>query len=209
MQSATASAGPPCSESQSLSAKIPSSFQQAKEEIIDELDSVFACESAIGFDQWTVEPWKLSTHDKLRIFCGRQRCDLRKLKFPTRLEYGKQRSFQPQWLETYPWLFFSAKAYGGFCLSCILFSSGTGGPLSTKPMTNFTKAAATLSKHSKQKCHLDCVVRSDAFIMQMRRAQPDVVQQLHDVASHQGQENKLCTSGGRFIVVLRILPIIP
>ena len=67
--------------------------------------------------------------------------------YPTRLEYGKQRRFQYDWLQRYKWLVYSKKENGGFCLPCMLFGQGQGGGdlgiLVSRPMVNFTKAQST------------------------------------------------------------------
>ena len=43
--------------------------------------------------------------------------------FPSTVEYGKKRSFQPHYLQTYKWLGYSARQNGCLCLPCCLFSS--------------------------------------------------------------------------------------
>ena len=36
-------------------------------------------------------------------------------KFPSKIEYGKGRSFQHAWLQEFPWLSYSESLNGGFC----------------------------------------------------------------------------------------------
>ena len=43
-------------------------------------------------------------------------------KFPTKLEYGKNRAFQHHCLQSYHWLGYSVALDGCFCLPCCLFS---------------------------------------------------------------------------------------
>ena len=62
------------------------------------------------------------------------------------------RAFQHQWFAKYPWLRYSNRENGGYCLpcTCMLFSRvkslrADPGMLVTNPMTNFKKALETLS----------------------------------------------------------------
>ena len=89
--------------------------------------------------------------------------------YPTRLEYGKQRRFQYDWLQRYKWLVYSKKENGGFCLPCMLFGQGQGGGdlgiLVSRPMVNFTKAhSTTLPVHKQKECHQVAVTKLSNFI---------------------------------------------
>ena len=59
-------------------------------------------------------------------------------KFP---KAANGRSFQYKWLTRYPWLRYSEKADGGFCLACVLFSHSSNfrsdpGVLVKTPLTD-------------------------------------------------------------------------
>ena len=56
-------------------------------------------------------------------------------KFPSKLEYTKQRKFQHIWLETFPWLSYSISCDGGFCINCVIFgkTKSITGQLCTTP----------------------------------------------------------------------------
>ena len=94
------------------------------------------------------------------------------------------RSFQFQWLLSFPWLVYSKQADGGFCLPCVLFGSGQGyhgsnpGVLVCRPLTNFKKALEMLHKHSNKEHHKVAIVCAEEFERSMSGKQPDVQQML-------------------------------
>lgn len=72
-------------------------------------------------------------------------------------------SFQHQWLRQFPWLVYSRKEDGGYCLPCVLFSIGgyhssEPGILLTRPLKNLKKALDTLRKHSSKEHHQNSIV---------------------------------------------------
>ena len=94
------------------------------------------------------------------------------------------RSFQFQWLLSFPWLVCSKQADGCFCLPCVLFGSGQGyhglnpGVLVSRPLTNFKKALEMLHKHSNKEHHKVAIVRAEEFERSISGKQPDVQQML-------------------------------
>ena len=88
---------------------------------------------------------RLSDEDRFWLLHNAFRPDI-SYKYPTKVEYNKQRSFQHNWLVQFPWLCYSESCNGGFCVHCVLFArcSMPLGQLVTCPMSNFTRAAVTV-----------------------------------------------------------------
>ena len=105
-------------------------------------------------------------------------------------------SFQQQWLRQFPWLVYSQKESGGYCLPCVLFSTGSyhssePGMLVTRPMTNFKKALESLRKHSGKEHHLSSIVRRDDFLKVMSNQQPAISSVLSQTTADQIAKNRL------------------
>ena len=93
------------------------------------------------------------------------------------------RSFQPQWLQSFPWLVYSKQADGGFCLPCVLFASvgyrgSSPGVLVSRPLTVFKKALETLRKHADKEHHKSAIVGAEEFKKTMSNQQPTIQQRL-------------------------------
>ena len=106
-------------------------------------------------------------------------------KFPRASTSG--RAFQHQWFAKYPWLRYSNRENGGYCLPCMLFSRvkslrADPGVLVTNPMTNLKKALETLQKHNGKDYHMEAVAAMDTFMMVMSGQQKSVSVQLSDAA---------------------------
>ena len=94
-------------------------------------------------------------------------------KFPSHRECigcGKKqrttmRSFQMDWLRKWPWLRYSAKLDGGFCLPCVLFAKERGelGQLVLRPLTFFTPATTVMADHNMKTYHRDAIKDMDRF----------------------------------------------
>ena len=73
--------------------------------------------------------------------------------FPLSTEGKKQRKFQYNWLEAYPWLTYSQYLDGCFCLPCLLFGSRSGHNSSKvirlvkEPLSYWTSATTRLKEH--------------------------------------------------------------
>ena len=83
-------------------------------------------------------------------------------KFP---KASNGRSFQYKWLSKYPWLTYSEKADGGFCVACVLFSHSSSfrsdpGILVNTPLTDFKRTLERVY-------HKTATVKMDAFIKVM------------------------------------------
>ena len=77
------------------------------------------------------------------------------------------RSFQYRLLTRYPWLRYSEKADGGFCVPCVLFSHSCSfrsdpGVLVNTPLTDFKRAMEKLDYHSESICHKTAMVKMNS-----------------------------------------------
>ena len=101
-------------------------------------------------------------------------------KFP---KASNGRSFQYKWLAKYPWLRYSEKADGGFCIACVLFSHSSNfrsdpGVLVNTPLTDFKRALEKLNYHSERVYHKTATVKMDAFIKVMTGKKQNIQSQL-------------------------------
>ena len=154
----------------------------------------------ISNDIGSYSPEQLKTlcdKDKLWVLRNPYRPDC-KYKFPHKVEYGKNRSFQFSWLSQFPWLCYSESRDGGFCVNCALFArhSLPLGQLVSTPMTNFTRAKATLQEHSNQSTHKVASLAVVDFINYMEKGVPSIEQQIESqtCANVRKTEPKCCLS---------------
>ena len=113
--------------------------------------------------------------------------------FPSQEEYGKNRSFQPSWLQRFEWLTYSKSMNGGFCVSCVLFAKGDRtalGQLVNSPMTNFTRAKKTLDEHQLQETHVVATESMTAFMRQTEKGELSVGQLMSSEARSNVQKNR-------------------
>ena len=94
--------------------------------------------------------------------------------FPTRMEYGKKRSFQPHYLQSYWWLGYSVQLDGCFCLPCCLFSCSTVNSFVQKPFTNWTKFNEKVKEHAMSAMHSRSVLALNSFKESHSGAQPTI-----------------------------------
>ncbi len=105
------------------------------------------------------------------------------------------RLFQHQWLQQFPWLVYSRKENGGYCLPCVLFSIGgyhssEPGILVTRPLKNFKKAMDSLRKHSSKEHHQSSIVRREDFLKVMSNQQPAITSILSQATANQIAKNR-------------------
>ena len=116
----------------------------------------------------------LSDAEKYQLFTSKSLRPGYDYKYVPRLEYGKQRRFQFDWLTRFEWLVFSVKDNGGYCLPCVIFGKGQDGIdlgiLVSRPMTKFTKAVSTtLPNHQDKESHKNAVTMAAHFLEVMQR----------------------------------------
>ena len=88
-------------------------FMVIKQEWVVEQETASYCFSHAG----------LSDDQKLDIILNfAQYNPVATYQFPSKVEYGKNCSFQHHYLQSFPWLGYSAKLDGCLCLPCCLFS---------------------------------------------------------------------------------------
>ena len=75
-------------------------------------------------------------------------------KYPSKVEYGKHRSFNQQWVNEYVWLSYSPFQDGVYCKYCALFSDSTKiDKLVKSPLHFWTTATQKFKKHSESESH--------------------------------------------------------
>ena len=118
-------------------------------------------------------------------------------KFPSHVDYGKQRRFSHAWLRDHsPWLVYSKVLDGGFCLPCVLFARPQAnvdvGVLVTKPLTTFNKATEICRKHSSQlKYHKNAMIDMHNFMHRMEQRQQSVYELAHTSHARLVAQNRL------------------
>lgn len=105
--------------------------------------------------------------------------------FPTKLEYGKNRSFQHHYLQMFPWLGYSTQLDGCLCLPCCLFSlpSTACKNFVQKPYSNWTKLNEKVKAHSSSSVHLTCALALESYKDAQSGKQPTI-----DTAFNQSQK---------------------
>ena len=116
-------------------------------------------------------------------------------KFPKDTNSGRSFQYNFRWLAKYPWLRYSEKADGGFCLACVLFFQSSNfcsepGLLVYTPLTDFKRALGKLDHHSDRVYHKAAIVKMDEFVKVMAGRQPNIQSQLDDVCAAQISQNQ-------------------
>ena len=117
-------------------------------------------------------------------------------KFPAVEMFKKQRSFRYEWLQTYPWLVYSAHRDGALCNYCVLFSSISGKnserleKLYTEPITNWVSATSKFKDHElRSEFHRSATVTAMDFQRVMEGSVPPVHHQLVTSKQRQLEQN--------------------
>ena len=95
--------------------------------------------------------------------------------FPTRIEYGKKRSFQHHYLQLHKWLGYSVHLDACLCLPCCLFSSVANNAQNfvQKPVSNWT----TFNKKVRlyfTSTHIKCALAMTSFVDAHSGTQPTI-----------------------------------
>ena len=99
--------------------------------------------------------------------------------FPTTYIGGCNRSFRSIWLNEYPWLVYSSKLDGGFCVPCALFSTtGRTGKFLTRPFSKWNKKSMHCSSHEKAMYHEAALKLADEFIQRYEHPETELQNQL-------------------------------
>ena len=106
-------------------------------------------------------------------------------KFPKKKEFGKNRSFNYYWLESFSWLSYSPALDGAFCLPCVLFACDamkSGQQLERlvyKPLDAWTSAMRKFKQHeSYSKIHKAATVMANEFKKNMEGKTTSIHHQL-------------------------------
>ena len=107
------------------------------------------------------------------------------------------RKFQYQWLETFPWLRYSAVCDGAFCINCVLFAGETTHNSSKLihlfklPLNDWANACQRLKDHySKSKVHATATLRAGQFKQCMENKVTPINVQYDKAISAQVQLNR-------------------
>lgn len=139
---------------------------------------------------WSVPPSSLSEERKMNFILHHGFVPPEDFTFPVRTSQGN-RKFQRDWLKNNPWLTYSPKCDGGFCLPCVLFPCGASqGQLTATPMQNFKKATTLFGKHPDQKGHKDSLAKFGQFKAIYVAGKADVADQLEDAHQLQARDNE-------------------
>ena len=97
-------------------------------------------------------------------------------KFPTKVEYGKNRAFQHWYLQSFAWLGYSIAEDGCFCLPCCLFGSSDNllQNFVQKPFCNWTNFNDKVKAHSTSSFHLKSVMAMESFKEAQSGLQPTI-----------------------------------
>ena len=111
-----------------------------------------------------------------------------KFSFPSQSFFGKNRRFLLNWLFKFPWLAYSKKLDGAFCLPCVLFGKCIG-PYGSKltrlvksPFSDWSCASRVFNDHQcKSDVHKTSILSMQNFCLVMEdKIKP--VNKMHDVA---------------------------
>ena len=116
-------------------------------------------------------------------------------KFPKKLEYGKNRSFNYTWLEQFSWLAYSAAADGAFCLPCVLFAHQTSSKkgiqldrLFHSPINTWTSATRKFKEHeTNSETHKSALLIASEFKRSMEHASVPVHHQIDQAAARMAE----------------------
>lgn len=118
--------------------------------------------------------------------------------FPQRNEYGKNRSFNPAWLDEYPWLVYSPAEDGVYCKVCSIFGGVSSDKNSSKierlvkvPITFWTSASSKLKDHQmKSGVHKSATLKAEEFYKVIKLKQKSIGEQLNSALASQIQHNR-------------------
>ena len=107
----------------------------------------------------------LSDTNKLDILLNFSSFNPPSYQFPTKVEFGKNHSFQHKYLRLYSWLGYTSKLDGCLCLPCCLFGSDGGNAkiFVEKPYSNWTALNQKLKLHSTCPTHVKCSLAMKSF----------------------------------------------
>ena len=94
--------------------------------------------------------------------------------FPTKVEYGKHRSFQHCYLQSHKWLGYSAQLDGCLCLPCCLFGSDSAQNFVQSLFSNWTKLNNKVTSHSNSSTHIKCAAALISFLEVHSGTQPTI-----------------------------------
>ena len=117
--------------------------------------------------------------------------------FPTWVLSGKNRKFNFQWIQKFPWLAYSKILDGAFCLSCVLFRSQgvlNGSKLDRlmqSLLVNWSNACSRMTDHEKKsEVHKVSLLRMNEFKKAMENKTVPVNQALNTAVRSRIESNR-------------------
>ena len=96
--------------------------------------------------------------------------------FPSKVEHGKNHTFQYHYLTSFAWLGYSVQLDGCLCLPCCLFCSSSDQIeyFVHKPFRNWTKLSDKVKSHFASHIHIRCVQALKSFKESLSGRQPTI-----------------------------------
>lgn len=115
--------------------------------------------------------------------------------FKNDVNLNAKRAFRYEWLTTYPWVAYSAKAKVPLCRVCVLFrppaERGLQGQFIVSPCLRYQKFNEAAQLHARSKWHCDALASSHTFEKIMDRRALSVHESLNTAYHKQVEENRL------------------
>ena len=118
--------------------------------------------------------------------------------YPVTIESGKNRKFNLNWFDLYPWLACSKYLDGIFCIPCVFFGKKSGHAddkltkLFKEPLTYWTSASGRLKDHeANSKVHKDTVLLMQPFKQRMERDIVSIDELANSVRKQRTENNRM------------------
>ena len=99
--------------------------------------------------------------------------------FPTHYVGGCNRSFRPNWLSQHPWMVYSEKVDGAFCIACTIFCNDPlKGYFVSKPFRIWNKKSEKTNEHAKSHYHQKSMELADNLKSTIEHPQITIVSRI-------------------------------
>ncbi|XP_041372656.1 uncharacterized protein LOC121385929 [Gigantopelta aegis] len=135
---------------------------QSVERLYDDLGQFI--DATISAAEITAKLKEMSDAQTLHLLQKHYRPDSR-YAFPAVFVNGCNRSFKYSWIEKYPWIVYSARLDGVFCIYCALFRKdrSSRGSIVNLPFTKWTRCSHVFKDHATSKPHINAITDSEIF----------------------------------------------
>ena len=118
----------------------------------------------------------------------------KEFKFPTTYMGGCNRSFRQVWLHDHPWMAYSGKLDGGFCIPCALFPAGgrygKSGKFLTRPFRKWNKKSEQCGGHQKLAYHGESMKMADDFVRQFENPETQLPNRMDEKRAANIEQNR-------------------